>query len=108
MKTRSTNKTEFKELFAFWVILQAFLSSMKKLIFEKTKQNKINRQMTKKHKNITHRVHTGMKITWIYRTVLKSPWKLNLPWKALKAVEKALNFTIYRRIQHCLLTPKPV
>ena len=33
-------------------------------------------------------VHTGLKSTWIYRTVLKSPWKWNLPGKH----SKALNF----------------
>ena len=53
------------------------------------------------------RVRTGLKSTWIYRTVLKSPWKLNLPWKVLEkhsSLEKSLNFTI----QHCLLRPKSV
>ena len=39
-------------------------------------------------------VCTDLKSTWIYRTVLKSPWKLNLPWKTLKCLEKSLNFTI--------------
>ena len=36
------------------------------------------------------RVRTGLKSTWIYRTVLKSPWKLNLPWKGLEKHSKAL------------------
>ena len=36
------------------------------------------------------RVHTGLKRTWIYRTVLKSPWKINLPWKVLEKHSKAL------------------
>ena len=30
------------------------------------------------------RVRTDLKSTWIYRTVLKCPWKLNLPWKVLE------------------------
>ena len=36
------------------------------------------------------RVRRGLKSTWIYRTVLKSPWKLNLPWKVLDKHSKAL------------------
>ena len=32
----------------------------------------------------------GLKSTWIYRTVLKSPWKLNLSWKVLEKHLKAL------------------
>ena len=36
------------------------------------------------------RVPTGLKSTRIYRTVLKSPWKLNLPWKVLEKHSKAL------------------
>ena len=35
-------------------------------------------------------VRTGLKSTWIYMTVLKSPWKLNLPWKVLEKHSKAL------------------
>ena len=37
-----------------------------------------------------NRVCTGLKSTWINRTVLKSPWKLNLPWKVLEKHSKAL------------------
>ena len=37
-----------------------------------------------------NRVRTGLKSTWIYRTVLKSPWKLNLPWKVFEKHSKAL------------------
>ena len=37
-----------------------------------------------------YRVRTGLKSTWICRTVLKSPWKLNLPWKVLEKHSKAL------------------
>ena len=37
-----------------------------------------------------HRVFTGLKGTWIYRTVLKNPWKLTLPWKVLEKQSKAL------------------
>ena len=29
-------------------------------------------------------------VTWIYRVFLKSPWKLNLPWKMLENHPKAL------------------
>ena len=50
------------------------------------------------------RVRTGLKSTWIYRTVLKSPlikFALKSTWKTLKGLEKSLNFTIYRRIQEC-------
>ena len=36
------------------------------------------------------RVRTGLKSTWIYRTVLKSPWNLNLPWKVLEKHSKAM------------------
>ena len=36
------------------------------------------------------RVRTGLKSNWIYRTVLKSPWKLNLSWKVLEKHWKAL------------------
>ena len=36
------------------------------------------------------RVRTGLKSARIYRTVLKSPWKLNLPWKVLEKHKKAL------------------
>ena len=39
---------------------------------------------------ISGRVRTGLKSTWIYRTVLKNPWKLNLPWKVLEKHSKAL------------------
>ena len=35
-------------------------------------------------------VRTGLKCTWIYRTVLKCPWKLNLPWKVVEKHSKAL------------------
>ena len=49
------------------------------------------------------RVCTGLKSTWIYRTVLKSPWKWTLPWKTLKGIEKSLNVIICKRIQHCFL-----
>ena len=35
-------------------------------------------------------VRTGLKSTWIYRTVLKSPWKLNLSGKVLEKHLKAL------------------
>ena len=38
---------------------------------------------SKERVNLSIRVRTGLKSTWIYRTVLKSPWKLNLPWKVL-------------------------
>ena len=37
-----------------------------------------------------YRVRTGLKSTWIWRTFLKSPWKLNLPWKVLENLSKAL------------------
>ena len=37
-----------------------------------------------------NRVCTGLKSTWIYRTVLRCPWKLNLPWKVLEKHSKAL------------------
>ena len=40
-----------------------------------------------------YRVHTGLKSTWIYRTVLKSPWKLKLPWKVIEKHSKALKIT---------------
>ena len=36
------------------------------------------------------RVCTGLKSSWIYRTVLKSPWKLNLACKVLEKHSKAL------------------
>ena len=36
------------------------------------------------------RVRTGLKSTWIYNTVLESPWKLNLPWKVLEKTLKGL------------------
>ena len=36
------------------------------------------------------RVRTGLKSTWIYRAVLKSPWKLNLSSKVLEKHSKAL------------------
>ena len=36
------------------------------------------------------RVRTGLKSTWIYRAVLNSLWKLNLPWKVLEKHSKAL------------------
>ena len=39
-----------------------------------------------------YRVRTGLKSTWIYRTVLKSPWKFNLPWKVLENTWKVLEF----------------
>ena len=37
-----------------------------------------------------NRVSTSLKSTLIYRTVLKSPWKLNLPWKVLEKHLKTL------------------
>ena len=36
------------------------------------------------------RVCTGLKSTWIYWIVLKSPWKLNLPYEVLEKHSKAL------------------
>ena len=39
------------------------------------------------------RVRSGLKSTWIYRTVLKSPWKLNLPWKVLENHSNALKIS---------------
>ena len=36
------------------------------------------------------RVRTGLKSTWIYMAFLKSPWKLNLPWKVLEKYSNAL------------------
>ena len=35
------------------------------------------------------RVRTCLKSTWIYRTVLKSPWNWNFPWKVLEKHKKA-------------------
>ena len=43
-----------------------------------------------KTKTLISRVRTGLKSTWIYRTVLKSHWKLNLPWKVLEKHSKIL------------------
>ena len=37
-----------------------------------------------------NRVCTGLKSTWIKRAFLKSPWKLNLPWKVLENHSEAL------------------
>ena len=39
---------------------------------------------------------------------LKFQFSLKSTWKTQKVLEKSLNFTIYRRIQHCLLRPKSV
>ena len=39
---------------------------------------------------ICYRVRTGLKSTRIKRAFLKSPWKLNLPWKVLENHSKAL------------------
>ena len=69
-------------------------------------------QMSQPSSKMGSRVLTGLKSTWIYRTVLKSPWKLNLPWKELeklsKSLKKSLNFTIFRSIRHCLWRPNSV
>ena len=37
-----------------------------------------------------YRARTGLKSTWIWRACLKSPWRLNLPWKVLENHSKAL------------------
>ena len=39
---------------------------------------------------------------------LKIKFALKSTLKTLKGLEKSLNFTIYRRIQHCLWRPKLV
>ena len=39
------------------------------------------------------RVRKALKSTWIYKTVLKSPWKLNLHWKVLEKHYWILPFT---------------
>ena len=42
------------------------------------------------HECFVYRLRTGLKSTWIYRSVLKNPWKLNLPWKVLEKHSKTL------------------
>ena len=39
---------------------------------------------------------------------LKIKFALKSTWKALKGLEKSLNFTICKRIQHCFFRPKSV
>ena len=54
--------------------------------------------MLEKYLNIQDGLEKSLKI----KIALKSTGK------TLKGLEKSLNFTIYRRIQHCLLRPKSV
>ena len=66
----------------------------------------------KQTRQYNNTVRTGLKSTWIYMTVLKSPWRLNLLWKllekTLKGLGKSMNVTIYRRIQQCFLEHKSI
>ena len=78
-----------------WSEAKLFLASWKLFV--------VCRQITEYHNNrlefwvkfswrYSGRVGQGshLKSTWIYMTVLKTPWKLNLPWKVLEKHSKAL------------------
>ena len=41
------------------------------------------------------RVRTGLKSIWFQRVFLKSPWKLNMPWKVLENHSNALIFFLF-------------
>ena len=54
------------------------------------------------HKQGSHRLEKYLKLQdWLEKS-LKIKLALKSTWKTLKGLEKSLNFTIYRRIQHCL------
>ena len=60
---------------------------------------------------LVYRVRTGLKVlehTGLSLKVLKIKLDLKSTGKTIKGIEKSLNFTIYRSIQHYLWRPKSV
>ena len=56
----------------------------------------------------SHRLKKYLNIQDYLEKSLKIKFALKSTVKTLKGLEKSLNFTIYRRIQHCLLRSKSV
>ena len=56
----------------------------------------------------SHRLEKYLNIQDCLEKSLKIKFALKSTGKTLKGLEKSLNFTIYRRIQHCLWRPKSV
>ena len=56
----------------------------------------------------SHRLEKYLNIQDCLEKSLKFKFALKSTLKTLKGLEKSLDFTIYRRIQHCLWRPKPV
>ena len=55
----------------------------------------------------SHRLEKYLNIQDCLEKSLKIKFAMKSTWKTLKGLEKALNFTIYRRTQHCFWRPKP-
>ena len=53
----------------------------------------------------SHRLEKYLNIQDCLEKSLKIKFPLKSTWKTLKGLEKYLNFTICRRIQHCFLRP---
>ena len=56
----------------------------------------------------SHRLEKYLNIQGCLEKTLKIKFTLKSTGKTLKGLEKSLNFTIYRRIQHCLWRSKSV
>ena len=54
----------------------------------------------------SHRFEKYLNIQDCLEKSLKIKFALKSTWKTLTGLEKSVNFTIYRRIQHCLRRPK--
>ena len=57
------------------------------------------------NKQGSHRLEKYLNIQGCLEKSLKIKFALKSTWKTLKTLEKSLNFTLYRRIQHWLLRP---
>ena len=56
----------------------------------------------------SHKLEKYLNIQNCLEKSLRIKFALKGIWKTLKGLEKSLNFTIYRRIQHCFWRPKTV
>ena len=56
----------------------------------------------------SHRLEKYLNSEGFFENSLKIEPALKSTGKSLKGLEKSLNFTIYRRNQHCFLRPKSV
>ena len=70
-----------------------------------TNKNNQGLRRLKKYLNIQDCLEKSFKIKSAWKS-FKSKFALKSTLKTLKGLEKSLNFTIYRRIQHCLWRPQ--